>query len=544
MALGIPGHQIRVIQPYVGGGFGGKIYMQPHFPISALLSRKARKPVRISYTRKEDFISSRPRISEIIDLRLGFKKDGTIIAKNVVITADAGAYIGAAPNIVTTSMTRSDGVYRLPNIKAVANIVYTNKIPRSPFRGFGNPEMLFAMESLIDIAAEKLGIDPAELRLKNATQSGDITVHGWIIKSCGLSESIKLATEQSDWKVKTQNRTGNRGIGIACQVHSAGNRAATRAFSYDGSAAIVNVDQDGKVRVISGETDLGQGMRTVFAQIAAEEIGVGIGDVEVVPFVDTDIAPFCFGTFADRVTVLGGNAVLMAARDARNQLQGYAAEKLQVNTGDLEMKSGKFYVRDSPEKKVALNEVAREAVFDKRFGMPITGRGEFRVPDYVVLPDENKYGNYSLSYSYGAAVAEVSVDRETGKVNVLNIWYAQNIGKALNPKLCEGQVEGGVVQGMGYALSENYYWEGGRVLNPNFTDYKIPTAQTSPAIHCVWVEQPNPGSPYGAKGIGEPVLNPVAPAIANAIYNAVGVRIKSLPITSEKILKALKEKIR
>ena len=545
VALGIPEHSIRIIQPYVGGGFGGKIYMQPHFPICALLSQKTGKPVKIAYTRQEDFTSSRPRISEFIYLRMGFKEDGTMVAKSVEITADSGAYAGACSRVVGVSATRPDCIYRLPNIKAVANLVYTNKIPRSPFRGFGNPEMLFATESLIDMASEKLGIDPLELRLKNSSQKGDITVHGWIPNSCGLDESIQLAAKTSGWKGKRHSRDKNRGVGVACQVHSAGNRAATGDYGYDGSAAIINIDQYGKVKVISGESELGQGMLTVFAQIAAEELGVRIGDVEVLPFVDSDVSPFCFGTFADRVTMLGGNAVIMAARDAKKQLLGYAAGKLGVSVDDLEIKDSNFYVKGSPEKGVTLKEVACDTVLRKLGGVPITGRGEYVVPDYVVMPGKNRYGNYSLSYTFSTAVAEVSVDTETGKVDVCNIWYAMDIGKAINPKLCEGQIEGGVVQGVGYALSENYLWDNkGRILNPKFTDYKIPISASIPEIRCLWVEQANPGTPYGAKGVGEPVINPVAPAIANAVYNAVGVRIKDLPITPDKILRALREKSR
>ena len=542
-ALGILEHQIRIIHSYVGGGFGGKIYLQPHLPIAALLAQKTGKPVKIVYTRSEDFIASRPRVAEHIDLRMGFKKDGTMVAKSVVVTADAGAYLGASPRIVQVSITRPDCLYRLPNIKAVANIVYTNKIPRSPFRGFGNPEMLFATESLIDIAAEKLHIDPTEIRLKNCVQKDDVTVHGWMLNSCGLEESIKLAAEKSDWKTRRRKKTEKRGIGIACQVHPAGNRASVKDYGYDGSSALINIDQHGKVKVISGESELGQGMLTIFAQIAAEEIGVKIDDVEVVPFVDSDISPFGFGTFGDRVTVVGGNAILMAAKDAKQKLLAHAAEKLGVPAKELDIKNGELQNRHNQENPIPLEVITKEIILKKLGGAPITGRGEYTVPDYVVEPDKNGYGNYSLSYTFSTAIPEVSVDLETGHVKILNIWYAINIGKMLNPKLCEGQIDGGVVQGIGYTLNETYLWDDrGRILNPNFKTYYAPTSVDTPKIHYLWLEQPNPGSPFGAKGVGEPVINPIAPAVANAIYNAVGIRIKDLPITPEKVLKALKEK--
>lgn len=538
--LGIPAGQIRVIRPYVGGGFGGKTLMQSIFPISALLAREAGRPVKVVFTREEDFISSRPRISEIIDLRMGFKKDGTMVAKSVVVTADAGAYTSESPLIVKISNIHPDALHRLPNIKAVANIVYTNKIPRGAFRGFGTPEMLFAMESLIDMAADRLGIDPMEIRLKNCSQKGDVTAHGWILNSCGLSDSIKLAAEKSDWKKKRQKAAENHGVGIASQAHVSGNRAVHP--TYDGSAAIINIDQYGKVKVISGETDVGQGMLNVFAQIAAEELGIDMKDIEVLPFVDSDIAPFSIGTFASRVTTMGGNAVLLAARDAKRQMLRHAAEKLGVNADVLEIKNGKFYVKGSPKEVATVKEVSYDTVLRKMGGVPITGRGEYTVPDYVVSPDKNEYGNMSVGYAFSTQVAEVLVDPETGKVDVLNVWVAEDMGKAINPKLCEGQLEGGVVQGMGYALSEDYIMDKGTILNPNFTDYKIATTSSIPRIHSFFIETNEPAGPFGGKSIGEAAMNPTAVAIANAIYNAVGVRIRDLPITPEKILKALREK--
>jgi CO/xanthine dehydrogenase Mo-binding subunit len=539
IALGIPEHQIRIIQPYVGGGFGGKAYPHRHLPISALLSQKAGRPVKIVYTREEDFASGCPRMPEIIDLRMGFKTDGTIVAKSSTITADAGAYTGVCPNVLNVSSIRPDCVYRMRNVKLAANVVYTNKIPMGPMRGYGNPETLFATESMIDIAAEKLGIDPMELRLKNCSQKGDVTVHGWILNSCGLGESIKVAAEKSGWKDKRKTNTRNRGIGMACQVHVSGSRAVQ--VLYEGSAATVNLDQYGKVKVISGESEIGQGSDTIFCQIAAEELGVDVRDVEVMP-VDTDYSPFCYGTSASRVSTLGGNAVRAATRDVKEQLLTHAARQLGVYSGELEIKNGKFYKKGSAEVLATVSDIAHETVLKKLGGVPITGRGEYLVPDHVVAPDkETKYGNYSVAYAFGTQIAEVSVDPETGKVDVLSFWVGHDIGKALNPRLCQGQIEGGVVQGIGYALSENYLWQEGRILNPNFTDYKIPLCGGTPRIHSIFVETDDPEGPFGAKSIGEPAINPTAPAIANAIYNAIGVRINDLPITPAKILKALSQ---
>jgi len=537
-ALGIPEYQIRIIQPYVGGGFGGKTELHPLFPICSLLSGKSGKPIKMVYTREEDFIAGRPRVSEVIDLKMGFKKDGTMVAKSVALAVDAGAYCGLGPAVMSVSVNRPDCIYRLTNIKVTANLVYTNTIPRGPFRGFGNPEMLFATESMIDMAAERLGIDPMEIRLRNATHTGDITVHGWIINSCGLSESIKRVAEESGWKQKRKNRIKNRGIGMACQVHVSGNRAV--APLYDGSAAIVMIDPYGRAKVFSGESEIGQGLNTTLAQIVAEELGVEIERVEVMP-VDTDYSPYGLGTWASRANTLGGNAVKMAAIDARSQLLGHAANKWGMDANNLEIKKGKFYVKGSQEEVASIEEVASDIVFKKLGGVPITGRGEYTVPDYVIIPDRStKYGNYSLGYSFSAQVAEVEVDPETGKVEVLNVWVGEDVGKVLNPKGCEGQIEGGVVQGIGYALNEDYFWKEGRPLNSNFIDYKIPGFVGIPKIHSFLIESNEPAGPYGAKSIGEAVTNPTVSAIANAIYDAMGVRMKKLPMTPENLLVALR----
>jgi CO/xanthine dehydrogenase Mo-binding subunit len=536
-ALSIPEHKIRIIQPNVGGGFGGKISINHIFPISALLSMKTGRPVKIELSREEDFMTGRARISTQIDLKMGFKKDGTIVAKSSVIIADTGASAGTAPSVLAAAAVRPDNLYRIAHIKCLANLVYTNKAPRGPFRGYGNTETTFAQESMIDVAAEKLGIDPVELRLKNATQKGDVTAHGWIINSCGLSESLQRAAEESGWKEKRQKLGENRGIGVACQVHVGGNRAVHPI--YDGSGAIVRIDQNGKVQVVSGESEIGQGAYTLFAQIASEEIGVSVEDVEVLP-VDSNHSPYCLGAWASRTSILGGNAVRMAANDAKRQLLKHAAEQFGADVEDIEVKDGKFYLKGTSDERAKVNDVAFRAVFEMG-GVPIIGKGTYTVPDYVVVPDKDtKYGNYSIGYSFSTQIAEVEVDPETGKVVVLDFWVGEDVGWALNPKLCEGQIEGGVVQGLGWALMEDYAWANGALLNPNFTDYKIPTFATVPRIHSILIEPDEPGGPYGAKSVGEAVLNPVAPAIANAVYDAVGARINSLPLGAERVFDLLK----
>jgi 4-hydroxybenzoyl-CoA reductase alpha subunit len=543
-ALGMQEHQIRMIQPYVGGGFGGKGgAIQPLYPICGSLARKSRKPVKIVNSRKEEFIAGRPRLSEIIHIKLGIKKMGKIVSKDVRIIADGGAYAGMAPAILGVSATRTGSLYRIPNIRMKADLIYTNKIPKGSFRGFGNPQMHFAVESLLDEAAERLHIDPRDLRLMNATQEGDTTAHGWLINSCGLSDSIKKVSANSNWDEKRKKGKKTQGIGMACFVHVSSNRGIHPIF--DGSSAIITMNEHGKVKVISGEGEIGQGATTVFAQIAAEELGIPIKDIQVLP-VDTDVSPFGSGAFASRVTAMGGSAIRMAAANLKEELLKAAAKQFNANMediqiGDLEIKEEKVCVRGLPERGIPIHEVAFKEVF-KRGGGPLVGIGNFTVPDWAVVPDKTRYGNISIGYPFGSQIAEVQVDKETGKVEVLGIWSAIDLGRAINPMAAEGQVEGGIVQGIGYALTESYFWERGSVTNTSFADYKIPTTLDVPPISIAFIESNDPNCPYGAKGVGEPTLIATPPAIANAIFHAIGVRIKELPITPEKILRALKDK--
>jgi CO/xanthine dehydrogenase Mo-binding subunit len=543
-ALGIREDQIRIIQPFVGGGFGGKGgAVHSLYPVSAILSRKTGRPVKIVNTRKEEFIAGRPRLSEIIYLKLGFRKTGKIVGKDVRIIADGGAYVGLAPAILTVSATRTGSLYRIPNIRMNADLVYTNKIPKGSFRGFGDPQMHFAMESLLDEAAVRLKMDPRDLRLMNATQEGDVTAHGWLINSCGLRDSIKQVSDKSHWDEKRIRREKARGLGMACFLHVSSNRGLHPVF--DGSSAVITMDEYGKVKVFSGEGDIGQGATTVFAQIVAEELNIPIRDIEILP-VDTDVSPFGSGAFASRVTAMGGSAVKLAAMNLKKELLRAWIEQLGSNTEDLriedlEVRSGEICIKGSPKSGIPLKEVAFKAVFG-RGGGRLMGVGNYTVPDWVVVPNQEKYGNISIGYPFGTQITEVQVDKETGKVEVTNIWVALDLGKTINPIAAEGQVEGGIVQGIGYALVEFYHWKDGAVLNTSFAENKILTGLDVPSIHIAFIESNDPNCPYGAKGAAEPTLIATPPSVANAIFDAIGVRIRELPFTPEKILRALKDK--
>jgi len=385
--------------------------------------------------------------------------------------------------------------------------------------------------------AQQLNIDPMELRLKNGIGPNEVSVHGWDIKSNGLKDCILKAADAAGWQEKRRRKEPLKGIGLSCCNHVAGNRAFAREF--DGGAGIVRVGRDGRVTVYHGESDMGQGQKTTFAQIAAERLGVPLEMVHVAP-VDTDISPFGFGSFATRGTLMGGNGVLAAAGEAFKQLAEVAAEMLEANPKDIQCRNGSFFVKGSPDRDLAFRDVAQQATFDHH-GAPVVGTGFYKPP--TVLPDpETKRGNISPAYPFACQIAEVEVDPDTGQVTVTSFFAAHDVGRAINPMATDGQIQGGVAQGLGWALMENMATEKGSIINPDFLDYLIPTAMDIPNITPILVEPIEPNGPYGAKGIGEPALNPAMSAITNAIYNATGIRIKELPVSAEKILAELKRR--
>jgi CO/xanthine dehydrogenase Mo-binding subunit len=472
-----------------------------------------------------------------IRIRLGIKRDGAFTAKELNILANCGAYAGTGPAVVSTTATRATSLYRFKNVKCRGDLVYTNSTPVGSVRGYGNPQLHFALESIIDIAAEGIGMDPLEVRLRNAIREGETSVHGWVMNSCQLGECLRVAAQRSGWEEKrSKGRRESRGIGMASMIHVSGNRAV-HPF-YDGSAAYVRINPHGGIDLISGEAEIGQGCNTVFAQIVAEVLGVPVSHIHPMPL-DTDHSPFGLGTFASRVTTLGGKAVQMAAEDAKKKLLHVAAERMKMPIDALECSGGRIYAEGSPSRGMEIAEAASIALHSSG-GVPILGVGKFVVPSTVVIPDQGKYGNISMAYSFGVQVAEVNVDRKTGKVEVLNFLSVHDSGTIINPLLSEGQVEGGVAMGLGYALSEEIVREQGKVVNDNFTDYRVPTIRDIPGISSLFIESPDPFGPFGAKGLGEITLVGTAAAIANAIYDATGLRLTELPFTPERVLHALR----
>ena len=533
--LNIPESKIRIIQPYIGGAFGAKNPLPRLYPICALLARKAEKPVRMVNTREEEFITTRPRLPMIIRLKTGIKKDGRLVATHIKVIGDHGAYAGHSQSIISWTGLGVSSIYRISNFIDEGVGVYTNRGSVGAFRGYGYLQMMFAFESQMDMIAKRLNMDPVELRLKNVVSEGETTPVGWELKSLASIECLQKSTEYTKWKEKKLNKQANRGIGIASIIYL----SDVQFIEFEGSHAFVKVLEDGRVQIISGETDYGQGANTVFSQMAAEELGVTIDDVDMSPK-DSDIVPYTLGPWGSRLTIGGGNAVRLAAIDARNKLFKIVADMWEANIMDLEVKEGKIRVKGSPEKAITFSEVVKAGLYTKGESA-IIGKGLDK-RNTVFVEDMNINGNLSSAYTFAVQIAEVEVDPETGKVKVLDFVTTCDIGKAINPMLVEGQFEGAVAQGLGFALMEKVMYDEGKVINPNFFSYSLPTMLDVPSVKTIMAETIDPTGPYGGKGCAELSTIPVAATIANAIYDAVGVRIKELPITPEKILKELREK--
>jgi CO/xanthine dehydrogenase Mo-binding subunit len=535
-ALGVPESDVRIIQSAVGGGFGGKSCDDNNALVAAVLAKKAGKPVKLINSREEEFLAGcRPRVFMKINVKMGFKKDGRIRAKQLKVIADNGAYSAKAPAITGVATMRHDTCYKYSDVKIDAKLVYTNKVPTGAFRGFGNPSAEWAVEQAIDLGAHELGIDPIEIARINAAEVGYVSPHGNRVTSCELKQCLDMVDKMIDWKAKRANKQPNTGLGLACTVHVSGKR---HFGDYDGSSATIKINEDGKALILSGEGECGQGVHTAMCQIAAEELGVRVEDVEI-SRADTDLTTFCLGAFASRLTYVSGNAVKNAASNVKQQLFEQAGEMLEANPQDLMSRDGKIFVKGAEGKSVTVADVARARLF-RHNGAPIVGSGSFDADS--VLPDSTRFGNESGAYNYGAQAAQVHVDPETGQVKVLSFAVASDCGTVIYPIGAEGQVEGGLAQGIGYALTEGLQIDEGRPINPNFSDYRIPSMRDMPPLQHAFADSYEPTGPFGAKGLGELNMDPTAAVINNAIFDAVGVRIKSLPITPEKILRALREK--
>jgi CO/xanthine dehydrogenase Mo-binding subunit len=530
--MGLKEKRVRVIKPCVGGGFGSKLDTYAYEHVAILLAWHARKPVKIMFDREEEFVATSTRQPTIIKISMGCDKDGNLLYRDMEMILDNGAYTSWGVTTPSVMMMPITSLYRVPNVRYLAKCVYTNNTYSQAMRGYGNPQATFAIESAMDMLAETAGIDRIELRRINCTKPGDVTPQDLRITSCGLSECLEAVVDKLE---VGRPKTKGEGIGLASLIHVGG---GARIYKSDGCGTIIKMDDYGKANVFTGASDMGQGSDTVIAQIVAEELGLKVEDVHVIHN-DTDVCPWDVGAHASRTTFVAGNAALGAAREIRERLLKLAADALEAHVEDVVLQERSAFVKGCPESKVPIAKLLRNSHFKPG--------GRMMMADYFYdPPNENMgkdfRGNMSATYSFGTHGVRVKVDEETGKVAIVDYVAAHDVGRAINPLLLDGQVYGGVLMGVGYALTEQVVLQKGRMMNADFRDYKILTAKDAFSLTPVVIETIDEDGPFGAKGIGEPGCVPTAPAIANAIYDAIGVRITDLPITPERVLAAIKKK--
>jgi len=531
--LGEPMARIRVIATRVGGAFGGKHASNLH-SIAAWLARAARRPVKLVLSRMQDFEVQRSRHPARIWMKTGARRDGTILARDVRVTLDGGAYADESPAVLAFALLMSRGPYRIPNVRAHGAVVYTNKLRAGSFRGFGNPQATFAGESQIDDLAASLGIDPCELRLRNAMRAGDTAFGGQPVASCIVGDALMRVRDAQRAASPLSPREGTqRGIGFAVMSHISG---------LMGTSATVQLRTDGSIALATGCVDIGQGADTVMVQMCAELLGVPIERVSYAQQ-DSDVSPYNWKTAGRRSTYMTGRAVSVATIEMRQRMIDQAAQMMECAAADLELVPGGAVGLVGIPKRVSFKEIALHSLF--RSGGPIAATHGFVFDGPGFDPKRASIHRLAFAnlgvYTFGAHCVEVDVDTATGAVAVRRAWCAHDVGHAINPVSCEGQIQGGFVQGMGYALTEALHWnDDGWLTTTTLADYKIPGAlDVPPDIHAIVLEDPEPSHPLGAKGIGEPSLVGAAPAIANAIRAATGVRLTTLPMTPERVLDAL-----
>ncbi|HEA68470.1 MAG TPA: xanthine dehydrogenase family protein molybdopterin-binding subunit [Desulfobacterales bacterium] len=531
-AMGLRDKRVRVIKPCIGGGFGSKLDTYAYEYISILLAFHTRKPVKIVFSREEEFFATSTRQPTIMDISQGCDKNGKLLFRDISMILDNGAYTSWGATTPSVMMMPITSLYRVPNVRYEAKCVYTNNTYSQAMRGYGNPQATFAIESSMDMLAETSGFGPIEFRRINANQAGDVSPQDFRITTCGLDQCINEVEKRLGKKTPKEKGVG---VGFASLIHVGG---GARVYKSDGCGTIIKMDDYGKVNLFTGATDMGQGADNMVAQIVAEELGLDVADVHVI-HTDTDICPWDVGAHASRTTFIAGNSALGAAKKIKTRILDMASKQLEAPPEILVMANRMVTVKEDPEKRLEIGKLLRKFHFSTN--------GEMLMAEYFYDPENENLGrdfkgNTSMTYTFGTHGARVKVDEETGKVQILKYVAAHDVGRAINPMLLEGQVYGGVMMGIGFALTEQIIHEKGEIMNPNFRDYKILTIKDVVPIEAPIFETFDKDGPYGAKGIGEPGCVPTAPAIANAIYDAIGVRVKDLPITPERVLTAIKAK--
>ena len=531
--LAIPGHDIRILQTAIGGAFGSKLDVYPYEVIAALLARASNRPVRILYTREEEFACAPTRQPMVIRMVTGCDKEGLLTARKCEATLDAGAYTSwgvTTPHIMLIGIS---SLYKVQNIYFRARSIYTNNPYAGAFRGYGNPQGTFANEQQMDELAFKVGIDPVTFRMLNANSPNSITPQKFKVTTCGLRECLEKAASQIVFDKKKDKWEG---VGIASMMHVGG---GGRVYRSDGCGVIIKLDDFGKAVIITGATEIGTGSDTAMAMIASEELGIPMEKVSVVNN-DTETGPWDVGIHASRTTFIAGNAVIKACRKLKARLARFAAPMLACPVEKVEFRGGHARCSGDATKKVAIDRIIRSAHYREN-GTVFVESAFYDPPNEFQAKDMT--GNISATYSFAAHAARVKVDPGTGRVKVLKFVAVHDAGRVINPSGLDGQIHGAIQQGLGYALTENLQVEKGRTLNPSFLDYKMFTFMDMPKdIEVHYVETNDPAGPYGAKGVSEAGLIPIPAAVANAVADATGARIHSLPISPEKILAAIKIK--
>ncbi len=533
-ALNMPKEKIRFINPMQGGGFGSKGGLKAEPIAVALAFHTNGRPVRVKFNREETFISTLTRHEAVVYSKTGVKKDGTLTAREMTLYWGAGAYAEKSPTVCIRGSLPAPGPYRIPHVKVDGYAVYTNKPVAGSFRGYGIPQGAWAGEQQMDEIAKRLGMDPIEIRMKNIFVEGDTSYWGEQLHAVGLKETLIKATEAIEWgKKPAPTRPGVKiGKGFACI------QKPTRSPTT--SAAGVLVDAKGDVTVLAGTVEIGQGCSTILSQVAAEELKMPMEKVHMHPL-DTDVIPYDASTTSSRSTYHMGNAVRRAAIHAREQIAEAASPMLEANVQDLDFADGKVFLRDQPQMALPLAEVVRRKLgVDGR----VRGDGSYTYEIGKDLDLETGHSDHaSAFYMYATQAAEVAVDEETGRVRLLRMSAAHDVGKAINPLNCVAQIEGGLAMGIGSTLHEELVVDNtGKVRNPSFLDYHLVTSLDVPKMIPIIVECAEPLGPYGAKGLGEPGLAPTPAAIGNAVADALGIRIYDLPLKPEQVYRAIKAK--
>jgi 4-hydroxybenzoyl-CoA reductase subunit alpha len=537
--LQMPEEKVRVIKPLVGGGFGGKSEVIPLELAAAVLARKAGQPVKITYTREEVFYAHRGRPGQIVELKTGVARDGRLTAVEARIIQDGGAYCSYGVVTILYSGQLLNAMYDIPNVKFDGHRVLTNKPACGAMRGHGTVNTRFAFEQQLNRIASVLGIDPVEIRRRNLLKPPCITVNGLRVLSYGFPECIDKVEERSGWQEKYGKLPYGKGIGIAGSHYVSG--AANSIVRGDGPHSTVNltIDREGVVTIFTGASEIGQGSDTLQVQVVAAELGIGLDRVKIVA-ADTARTPIDIGSYSSRVTFMAGNAAIAAARDAKNQILAAAALEMATTPENLVLENSRVMCRNDHRLAMSLADAV---------GLALNGDRELHATGSYRPPVEAQGGKFkgagvgpSPAYSYCAQTAEVTVDPETGQVTVDRLIAAHDCGKAINPICVEGQVIGSVWMGLGQAVQEEMMWRDGRLMNPGLLEYRSASTLESPPVEPIIVESNDPEGPFGAKEAGEGSLAATIPAVSHAIYDAVGVWIDTLPITPEKVLKAIEEK--